>query len=76
MTIRPTFLMGLLALVGPSAGSAAAPPESKANSAPLNVGPVALTGTAYASAATVTANALGSGVNGPHSAQTGLTVNI
>jgi hypothetical protein len=76
MTIRPTVLMGLLALVGASAGSTAAPPESKANSAPLNVGPVALTGTKYASAATVTANALGSGVNGPETAQTGLTVNI
>jgi len=57
MTIKLTFLVGLLALVGASAGSAAAPPESKANSAPLNVGPVALTGSKYASAATVTANA-------------------
>jgi hypothetical protein len=76
MTIKPTFLMGLLVLVGASAGSAAAPPEPRANSAPLNVGPVALTGTTYASAATVTANALGSGVNGPQTAQTGLTVNI
>jgi hypothetical protein len=76
MTIKRTSLMGLLALVGASAGGAAAPPELKANSAPLNIGPVALTGTTYASAATVTANALGSGVNGPETAQTGLTVNI
>jgi hypothetical protein len=76
MTINPTFLMGLLVMVGASAGSAAAPPEPKVNSAPLTVGPVALTGTTYASAAIVTANALGSGVNGPETAQTGLTVNI
>ena len=77
--IKPTFLMGMLALVelvGISGSGAAAPPEPKANSAPLNVGPVALTGTQYASGATVTANALGSGVNGPQTAQTGLTVNI
>ena len=76
MTIKPTSLIGLLALAVASAGSAAAPPEPKANSAPLNVGPVPLTGTQYESAATVTANALGSGVNGPETAQTGLTVNI
>jgi hypothetical protein len=75
MTRKPAFLLGLLALAGASAGDAAAPPE-KVNSAPLSVGPVALTGTTYASAATVTANALGSGVNGPETAQTGLTVNI
>lgn len=43
---------------------------------PLNVGPVALNGTTAASAETVTANALGSGVNGPQTAQTGLSVNI
>jgi hypothetical protein len=42
----------------------------------LKVGPVALNGTAYASAATVIANALGSGVNGPQTAQTGLTIEI
>ena len=76
MTIKRTFLMGLLALVGISTGGAAAPPTPKANTGPLNVGPVALTGNTYASAATVTANALGSGVNGPQTAQTGLTVNI
>ncbi len=76
MTIKPTLLLGLLALVGPAAGGAPPPAEPKANSAPLNVGPVPLTGNQYASAATVTANALGSGVNGPQTAQTGLTVNI
>lgn len=43
---------------------------------PVNIGPVALNGTAYESAATVTANALGSGVNGPQTAQTGVTINI
>jgi hypothetical protein len=63
-------------LVGISGSSAAVPPEPKASTAPFNVGPVALTGNTYASAATVTANALGSGVNGPLTAQTGLTVNI
>jgi hypothetical protein len=42
----------------------------------LNVGPVSLNGTAYASAETVTANALGSGANGPQTAQTGLTINM
>lgn len=76
MPIKPRLFLSLL-LVGFSVGmGAAAPPEPKPNSAPLNVGPVALNGTAYASAATVTANALGSGVNGPLTAQTGLTVNI
>ena len=76
MTIRLTVLVGVFIFVGASAGGAAGPPEPKTNSAPLNVGPVALTGNTYASAATVTANALGSGVNGPEKAQTGLTVNI
>jgi hypothetical protein len=76
MTIKLKVLVGLSIFVGASAGSAAAPPEPKASSGPLNVGPVALTGNAYASAATVTANALGSGVNGPQTTQTGLTVNI
>jgi hypothetical protein len=76
MTIKLTVLVGLLIFVGISAGGAAGPPEAKASLAPLNVGPVALTGHTYASAATVTANALGSGVNGPLTAQTGLTVNI
>ena len=42
---------------------------------PLNVGPTP-TGLVYASAETVTAEALGSGVNGPQTAQNGLTVNI
>ena len=44
--------------------------------APLNVGPVALNGTTYAAAETVTANALGSGVNGPETAQAGLDINV
>jgi hypothetical protein len=63
MTIKPTFLMGVLALAAlleTSGSSAAAPPEPKTNTAPFNVGPVALTGNTYASGATVTANALGS----------------
>ena len=76
MTVKLTVLVGVFVFVGASAGGAAGPPEPKTNSAPFNVGPVALTGNTYASAATVTANALGSGVNGPEKAQTGLTVNI
>ena len=47
-----------------------------ADTNPVTIGPVALNGTTYESATTVTANALGSGVNGPQTAQTGLTVNI
>jgi hypothetical protein len=43
---------------------------------PVTLGPVALNGTTYESAATVTANALGSGVDGPETAQTGVTINI
>jgi hypothetical protein len=77
MMIKSTFLMGLVVLVCASSVSGApTPTEPKGNSGPLVVGPVALTGTTYASAATVTAQALGSGVNGPETAQTGLTVNI
>ncbi len=43
---------------------------------PVTIGPVALNGTSYESAATVTANALGSGVDGPLTAQTGVTINM
>jgi hypothetical protein len=43
---------------------------------PVTLGPVALNGTTYESAATVIANALGSGVDGPETAQTGVTINI
>lgn len=43
---------------------------------PVTLGPVALNGTTYESAATVTANALGSGVDGPETAQTGVTINM
>jgi hypothetical protein len=43
---------------------------------PVTIGPVALNGTAYASAETITANALGSGVDGPLRAQTGVTINM
>jgi len=47
------------------------------NHPPLVVGPVALNCIDKpCSAATVTANALGSGVNGPLTAQTGMTVNM
>jgi hypothetical protein len=43
---------------------------------PVTIGPVALNGTAYASAETITADALGSGVDGPLTAQTGVTINM
>ena len=43
---------------------------------PVTIGPVALNGTAHASAETITANALGSGVDGPLTAQTGVTINM
>jgi uncharacterized protein YidB (DUF937 family) len=67
--MSPRSLIYLLAFASASA-VCGEPPK------PLNVGPVALNGTAYESAETVTANAVGSGVNGPQKAQTGLTVNI
>ena len=47
-----------------------------ADQKPVTIGPVDLNGTKYESAETVTASALGSGVDGPQTAQTGLTVNI
>jgi hypothetical protein len=51
--------------------------QATANHPPLVVGPVALNCIDKpCSAATVTANALGSGVNGPLTAQTGMTINI
>lgn len=59
----------LLAFIGVSGVCAA-------DQNPVTIGPVALNGTTYESAATVVANALGSGVNGPQTAQTGLTVDI
>jgi hypothetical protein len=43
---------------------------------PLTVGPVALNGTTFEAAATITANALGSGVNGPQTAQAGVSIDI
>jgi hypothetical protein len=50
---------------------------AKDSDAPLVVGPVALNCiNKPCSAATVTANALGSGVNGPLTAQTGMTINM
>lgn len=49
---------------------------SIADQNPVTIGPVALNGTAYASAETITADALGSGVDGPLTAQTGVTINM
>lgn len=67
MNVRSTTLLLVLA---------AACRVCVADQNPVTIGPVALNGTTYESAATVTANALGSGVNGPQTAQTGVTVNI
>jgi hypothetical protein len=51
--------------------------QTKDHSAPLVVGPVSLNCIKKpCSAATVIANALGSGVNGPLTAQTGMTINL
>ncbi len=51
--------------------------ETKEHHPPLIVGPVALNCIDKpCSAATVTANALGSGVNGPATAQTGMSINM
>jgi hypothetical protein len=74
MTTRLLTGILLMACISGVWGESVAPGKSALQ--PLVVGPVALNGTAYASAATVTANALGSGTNGPQTAQTGLTVNI
>ena len=77
MNTKLTLLIGFLSVLGPSrlpAGTDSS--QTPANAKALVVGPVALIGTSYASAATITGNALGSGVNGPQTAQTGLTVNI
>jgi hypothetical protein len=55
----------------------AAHAQSGNETAPLVVGPVALNCIDKpCSGASVTANALGSGVNGPQTAQTGMTINI
>jgi len=51
-------------------------PQGIPTATPVVVGPVALNGTTQAAAATITANALGSGVNGPLTAQDGLLINI
>jgi len=59
------------------AGSLCAYGQNSTSKPPLVVGPVALNCiNKPCSAATVTANALGSGVNGPLAAQTGLSINI
>jgi hypothetical protein len=63
-----------LVVVSPLAHSQTSPAK---NHPPLVVGPVSLNCIDKpCSAATVTANALGSGVNGPLTAQTGMTVSI
>jgi hypothetical protein len=66
-----------LALVMVSLLAHAQTPQTKDHRAPLIVGPVALNCIDKpCSAATITANALGSGVNGPLTAQTGMTINL
>lgn len=70
------YLFAVASMAGVCGESLAADVSQCSSTTPLNVGPVALNGTAYAAAATVTAAALGSGVNGPQTAQAGLSVNI
>jgi hypothetical protein len=74
--MNPLICFLVLASAPGMAGETAMPECTSSGKNPFNVGPVALNGTAYASAETITANALGSGVDGPQTAQTGLTVNI
>lgn len=77
MKARALVYLFAVASVAGVCGEAPVAEVSQCSSAkPLTVGPVALNGTTYASAETVTAEALGSGVNGPQTAQNGLTVNI
>ena len=77
MKARSLVYVFAVASVAGVCGEAPVKAVSQCSSAkPLTVGPVALNGTVYASAETVTAEALGSGVNGPQTAQNGLTVNI
>src|SRR5271157_3197284 len=73
--MKPIFYLALaLVLSSPFAHSQTPPAK---NHPPLVVGPVALNCIGKpCSAATVTANALGSGTNGPLTAQTGMTINI
>ena len=73
------FLVSLVAIAQTSqpANIPENAPANTNNKNPLIVGPVALNCiNKPCSAATVTANALGSGVNGPLTAQTGMTINI
>lgn len=68
-----TWTLAFVVMFSLSAHSQTSPPKHP----PLVVGPVALNCiNKPCSAATVTANALGSGVNGPLTAQTGMTINM
>src|ERR1700691_1885565 len=68
------FLAVLLAIVSPIAHSQTSPPKDHP---PLVVGPVHLTCVNKpCSAATITGTARGSGINGPATAQTGMTINF
>lgn len=70
------YLLALTSTTGVCGEAPLSPASQCTSTTALNVGPVALTGATYASAATLTASALGSGVDGPETAQTGLTVAI
>src|SRR5262249_47395447 len=71
------YTVGLVLSLGLGVFSQAPETEKPERKNPLVVGPVALNCiNKPCSAATVTANALGSGVNGPLTAQTGMTINI
>ena len=77
MSARSVIYLFALASVTGACGEVPSGHASQCTSTtPVNVGPVALDGVSYAAAATVTANALGSGVDGPQTAQTGLSVAI
>lgn len=79
MSARSVIYLFALTSVAGVCGAAPLTPANTGqctSTTPLSVGPVSLDGTTYASAGTVTANALGSGVDGPDTAQTGLTVAI
>lgn len=71
------FALVILSLLSHAQTSQTAQTSPTKDHPPLVVGPVALNCiNKPCSAATVTANALGSGVNGPLTAQTGMTINM
>jgi hypothetical protein len=73
----PTFLSPAAGQIPSAAQATAATPANEHQKGPLVVGPVNLNCiNKPCSAATILGNARGSGVNGPLTAQTGMTINI